>query len=509
MDKERQQYKPRGQLASSLRITSIDVAKTDPTLILQDNYLVPEKKEFNGTKKGKKKLNTGDVKPQEIDFLQEEELTDLSIIESRQIDYEELDLTEGELTEQEVTLEGRKNDDVYGDYDEDDEKEEKFEDLDVIGMHLKEIGSMPIQRGMHYKWGDDISAAKMALKALSTLSESDLATSEQKEKISDVLKRGKYLHERLKANIKSTEKRIKLDKYKVDKDRDLDREFVETVVAHEELVNIVFKNYILGIEEEDERYKVIDEFISRRVGVVDQGLESWNNLVSHNLRLSPSIAKQYLGRGLSLGDLIGYGHEGILQAAADYNTRRKTEDGKPFEFSTFAVWWIKQRITRAIEDYGSTIRIPVHLHTQINKERKALSTNFDEAGRQPDLPVEFVILQNTQNIYSLDEPIEEDEKRTLNNVLDIPSSYESPEESADITTRKEVIDEVLGSLGNERESRIIQLRFGLFDGRSWTLQEVGREFGLTRERIRQIEAKALKKLRHPSRARLLRDFLSG
>ena len=271
----------------------------------------------------------------------------------------------------------------------------------------------------------------------------------------------------------------------------------------------LLKERLAETGDEQEKEEIQAEIKALQLDV-DRGSDAKKRLAEANLRLVVSIAKRYVGRGMLFLDLIQEGNLGLIKAVEKFDYR------KGYKFSTYATWWIRQAITRAIADQARTIRIPVHMVETINKLIRVSRQLLQELGREPTpeeiaeemkMPVERVreILKISQEPVSLETPIGEEEDSHLGDFIK-DDNVPVPADAATFTLLKEQLEEVLGTL-TEREQKVLTLRFGLEDGRARTLEEVGKEFNVTRERIRQIEAKALRKLRHPSRSRKLKDYL--
>lgn len=257
-----------------------------------------------------------------------------------------------------------------------------------------------------------------------------------------------------------------------------------------------------GVDDWEEREKFL--------WLVRDGQAAQEHLIKANSRLVVSVAKKYVGRGVPFLDLIQEGNIGLIRAVKKFDYRRG------YKFSTYATWWIRQAVTRAIADQGRTIRVPVHMYEQINRLTRTSRQLVQELGRDPTTEeiaeelgvtprkVEH-IMRVSQRPLSLEMPVGEEEDSYLGDFIE-DEDADSPQDAAGQQLLREVIDEIFQSL-TPREVRILQLRFGLVDGYCYTLEEVGKKFGVTRERIRQIEAQALSRLRHPSRSRKLRDYL--
>lgn len=292
-----------------------------------------------------------------------------------------------------------------------------------------------------------------------------------------------------------------------DEEIDLAQKMEARSVAVEKIP--LLKERLAETGDEQEKEEIQAEIKALQLDV-DRGSDAKKRLAEANLRLVVSIAKRYVGRGMLFLDLIQEGNLGLIKAVEKFDYR------KGYKFSTYATWWIRQAITRAIADQARTIRIPVHMVETINKLIRVSRQLLQELGREPTpeeiaeemkMPVERVreILKISQEPVSLETPIGEEEDSHLGDFIK-DDNVPVPADAATFTLLKEQLEEVLGTL-TEREQKVLTLRFGLEDGRARTLEEVGKEFNVTRERIRQIEAKALRKLRHPSRSRKLKDYL--
>ena len=303
-------------------------------------------------------------------------------------------------------------------------------------------------------------------------------------------------------DVKAELRRLALDS------RLLPREINELVNPETKVSDLVKVAQDEEFRESLKSYELI--FNSHIERLKDEGVRAQRHLAEANLRLVVSVCKKYVGRGLSLLDLIQEGNIGLMRGVEKFDYR------KGYKFSTYAHWWIRQATTRAIADQSRTIRLPVHMVEVINKLLRVSRQLVQENGREPtsaeigiamEVTEERVkeILKRTQSPFSLETPIGEEESSQLGDFIEDKEAL-APADAASYQLLREQVDDVLYTL-SDREARVLQLRFGLLDGRTRTLEEVGRNFGVTRERIRQIEAKALRKLRHPSRSKKLRDFL--
>ena len=370
-----------------------------------------------------------------------------------------------------------------------EEEEEELENIDLsvpdgisiedpVRMYLKEIGKVP------------------------------LLTAEEEVRLAQMMEVGNIACEILEMNDKGINDKIKSYdalKEEIENRREELKENNEEPSRGDKIIESVF-DYAKKISETS----LDEEDIKRIRELSDEGDIARKRLAEANLRLVVSIAKRYVGRGMLFLDLIQEGNLGLIKAV------EKFDYTKGYKFSTYATWWIRQAITRAIADQARTIRIPVHMVETINKLIRVQRQLLQELGREPypeeiaeemKLPVERVreIQKISQEPVSLETPIGEEEDSHLGDFIQ-DENVPVPAEAAAFTLLKEQLAEVLDTL-TEREQKVLRLRFGLDDGRARTLEEVGDEFDVTRERIRQIEAKALRKLRHPSRSRKLKDYL--
>ncbi len=375
---------------------------------------------------------------------------------------------------------------------------EKETDMDISNLEKKNAIRALLEKG---RSRGSLSAAEMSAE----LEKLDL-TPEQNAAVYDEFRNaGIEIEENLSAEdldeIKDLEEEVNL--------LPIDPEDMEALLQSEGIIiDDPVKVYLHEIGKVPLLTEEEEAALAERISKGDK--EAAKRLNEANLRLVVSIAKRYVGRGLLFLDLIQEGNLGLIKAVD------KFDSAKGFKFSTYATWWIRQAITRAIADQARTIRIPVHMVETINRLSKAERELVQDLGRQPqadelaeklNMPIDRVreIMKVAQEPVSLESPVGEEEDSHLGDFVedkDIPA----PSDVASQTLLKEELNEVLNTL-SDREARVLRLRFGLDDGRTRTLEEVGREFKVTRERIRQIEAKALRKLRHPSRSKRLKDFL--
>ena len=368
--------------------------------------------------------------------------------------------------------------DVTKYYQEDSEEYEKIESA----LNKEEIDIMPDENNANE---DDNSEPN-----LSDVEEVDISTYDQLPaslKVDDPVRM--YLKEIGKIPLLSSEE--------------------ETLYAEQVVEGRAAKAKLAEIDADDFNTVTIEEY-EKLQDIVETADQAKDKLVNANLRLVVSIAKKYLSRGLQFLDLIQEGNMGLIKAVDKFDHK------KGFKFSTYATWWIRQAITRAVADQARTIRIPVHMVETINKLVRIQRQLVQEFSREPtpeevaermDITVEKVqqIQRIAQDPISLESPVGEEEDSSLGDFISDPHALDPYEYTAKMKIREE-LDEVLATL-TEREERVLRLRFGLIDGRQRTLEEVGKEFNVTRERIRQIEAKALRKLKHPTRSKRLKDFM--
>lgn len=327
-----------------------------------------------------------------------------------------------------------------------------------------------------------------------------------KENNLSIKKGGFFLSKENKQQKKKTKDQLKVeDKNNNNNDND---NGLDLSVPDGKGIDDPVRMYLQGIGKVDLLTKEEEVELAKRIEEGDETAKQ--KLVEANLRLVVSIAKKYIGRGMHYLDLIQEGNMGLMKAV------EKFDYTKGYKFSTYATWWIKQAITRSIADQGRTIRVPVHMVEKINKLIRISRQLFQEKGREPtaeeigeEMGISAEKVREIQKIskesISLETPIGEEEDSNLGDFI---KDEESPAPASSVShiLLKEQLDDVLDTL-TEREKRILELRFGIEDGRNRTLEEVGKEFGVTRERIRQIEAKALRKLRHPTRSRQLKDYV--
>ena len=427
---------------------------------------------------------------------------------------------EQEMKEQEMmelqNAEAGQNPDVDGDPDIDPDFEDEIDDQPTIDEANENVADDMTEEEREKLFDDRMKdLLKIAKKKNNVLRDDDIV-----DILKDVptLLTPDYLAKALEYFEKN-----KVEVLNITDDDDIDDDDIEFELSEEEEIDLekIDMSVPEGVSLEDPVRMYLKEIGKVQLLTADEEIElakrmekgdedAKKQLAEANLRLVVSIAKRYVGRGMLFLDLIQEGNMGLIKAVEKFDYR------KGYKFSTYATWWIRQAITRAIADQARTIRIPVHMVETINKLTRVSRQLLQELGREPspeeiaeemDIPVDRVreIQKISQEPVSLETPIGEEEDSHLGDFLpddDVPA----PSEAAASMILKEQLVEVLGTL-TEREQKVLRLRFGLDDGRARTLEEVGKEFSVTRERIRQIEAKALRKLRHPSRSRKLKEFL--
>lgn len=397
-------------------------------------------------------------------------------------DSDEYAQIENELNKEDITI-VQEEDMIDAKLDDDLELDDTFSPENEEEIDIDHFDSLPAS----IKVDDPV---KMYLKEIGNIT---LLTIEEETKYAKDVYQGQLSQEKLEAYA-------------------FDESCADGINAYEDLK---MENDCLALSKEQEeeiisKYPFLEDYIKCEHDI-ENAEDAKNRLVEANLRLVVSIAKKYIGRGLQFLDLIQEGNMGLMKAVD------KFEYDKGYKFSTYATWWIRQAITRAVADQARTIRIPVHMVETINKLVRVQRQLVQELSREPSpeevaermqIPVEKVqsIQKIAQEPISLEQPVGEEEDSSLGDFVADQNALDPYEYTAKAKLREE-LDAVLATL-TDREERVLRLRFGLLDGRSRTLEEVGKEFGVTRERIRQIESKALRKLKHPSRSRKLKDFLT-
>jgi len=387
---------------------------------------------------------------------------------------------------------------------------------DSVRLYLQEIGQFPLLTTKEqWQCGRLIFAAQLALRSLKKIAGSSLLTTYQREKVDFFLgdkqtqqaRQAQFILKGLEDELNAAKHNLVHRDKKMTRDPEKDKQLIMIVRSYMRWVRERQLGSLEKVDIAELRERTLQEFIDRQFDRVSCGLESYNKLVNHNLRLVIPWAKKHRGRGLSLLDLINEGNNGLMKAATRFDYRLK------WRFSTYATWWIRQAITRAIADTDSVIRVPVHVHEKLGQLREAERQLTQKLGREPSLEEltaetgigeeTIVEIDRARKVASLNKLMGKEEDLELGDT--IPDRNQDVEEEGLKAALMKDISEALASL-KPRERRVIELRFGLEDGISRTLEEVGREFHVTRERIRQIEAKALRRLRHPSRSRKLREF---
>ncbi len=409
---------------------------------------------------------------------------------------------------------------------------ENSNDLDPFSLYLHEIGQIPRETKKHRLWGIQISAGQIATHTLSEILNYKNLTPDQEKQIREILKEERTkvtlltFYNILDSLIKKVDQKIveeilkklgekqKLKDINIDKDDESHKGVNElSLHTYQSKTNLTIDEFerIGRIKDSELAQTELQKLIDVNIRRVNKGLEARDKLISTNLRLVISIAKKHVGSGVDLPDLVEYGNPGLIRAVDKFNWRLG------YEFSTYATWWIKQAIRRAIADYSNAIRLPIHVNEKLNEVTKAHRNTVQELGKEIDIE-KFIDLYTNfssdtkkdlkqaikdKQIVSINTPVGDEFDSELGDLLE--DEKVDIEEQADMLAKKEAVNEVLDTL-TYRERKVLRLRFGLEDGVSRTLEQVGKEFGVTRERIRQIEAKAMRKLRHPSRSRKLRPW---